>query len=268
MRTLTDIRVYPVKSMAGISLQEAKVELRGLQYDRRWMLVDDAGQFLSQREIPELALLQPELHGNMLKIRHKHKIGLEWLIPLQPETSAMQKLRVQIWSDQCSGLLLPDATHEWFSDVLGKQVRLVYMPNTTRRRADGRYAPKGQYVSFADGFPFLVISEASLADLNERLSVPVPMNRFRPNFVVSGCSPYEEDTWGDFKIGEIPFRAVKPCGRCIMVTADQESGDRAAEPLKTLSGYRKFGNKVCFGQNVIWMGNEDVVVRVGGNVRV
>lgn len=263
MYTLSEIWTYPVKSMAGIALHEAVVQRRGLQYDRRWMMVDEAGRFLSQREIPELALLQPSFHDNQLKINHKSKSGIQWSLPLKPEISGMVKLRVQIWSDRCAGLLMPDNTNEWFSDVLGHHVRLVYMPDTTRRRADGRYAPKGQYVSFADGFPFLVISEASLADLNARLHAPVPMNRFRPNFVVAGSSAFEEDQWSDFQIGGVPFRGVKPCGRCTIVTTDQNTGSTGKEPLKTLSEYRKIGNKVCFGQNVIWMGEGTAVVRVG-----
>ena len=128
------------------------------------------------------------------------------------------------------------------------------MPGTTRRWADGRYAPKGQHVSFADGFPFLIIGQASLDDLNSRLEHPLPMNRFRPNFVFTGGMPFEEDTWKEFQISNFQFLCVKPCARCIIPTTDQETATRAAEPLKTLATFRKAGNKIHFGQNVVWLG--------------
>jgi uncharacterized protein len=131
------------------------------------------------------------------------------------------------------------------------------MPDTTSRAVDRRYAPEGQMVSFADAYPFLVIGEASLADLNSRLEIPVPMNRFRPNLVFSGGTPFCEDGWRDFNIGDQPFRAVKPCARCIMTTIDQQTTTKNAEPLRTLASYRKQDNKVLFGQNVIWMGKKD-----------
>jgi len=131
------------------------------------------------------------------------------------------------------------------------------MPDTARRRADGRYAPKGHFVSFADGFPYLLVGEASLTDLNERLAVPVPMNRFRPNLVFSGGQAYEEDQWSDFTIGDVDFRGVKPCGRCLIITTDQDTGTRYQEPLKTLATYRRTNNKVLFGQNVVLMENEN-----------
>ncbi len=142
------------------------------------------------------------------------------------------------------------------------------MPDTTRRRADGRYAPKGQYVSFADGFSYLIIGQASLDDLNSRLAQPLPMNRFRPNLVFTGGEPFEEDNWSDFQIGSVPFRGVKPCGRCIITTADQETAQRAAEPLKTLATYRKRGNKILFGQDVVWTGEGEASIRVGDNIRL
>jgi uncharacterized protein YcbX len=140
------------------------------------------------------------------------------------------------------------------------------MPDTTRRWADGRYAPKGQHVSFADGFPFLLIGQATLDDLNSRLAQPLPMNRFRPNFVFTGGEPFEEDGWGEIEIGNWKFQCVKPCARCIIPTTDQETATRAAEPLKTLATFRKKGNKILFGQNVVWLGEGDAQVRAGDTI--
>jgi uncharacterized protein YcbX len=137
------------------------------------------------------------------------------------------------------------------SRVIDKKVRLVFMSESTARKADPRYALQGENVSFADGFPYLLISRASLEDLNQRLPLAIEMNRFRPNFVVSGAAPFEEDSWKSIQIGDLRFTAVKPCSRCILTTIDPETGEKGAEPLKTLSSYRRINNKVLFGQNLV-----------------
>ncbi|MBP6827655.1 MAG: MOSC domain-containing protein [Saprospiraceae bacterium] len=266
MYTLTEINVYPVKSLGGIALTEAKTERRGLQYDRRWMLVNDAGRFMTQREIPEMALLGTSIEPPFLTVYRKDNPSEKVQIPLDVPAADLLKLRVEVWEDVCSARILPDDINRWFSDNLHQSLRLVYMPGTTRRRADGRYAPKGHHVSFADGFPYLIIGQASLDDLNMRLERALPMNRFRPNFVFTGGLPFEEDQWGRFSIGQQLFQGVKPCGRCIIPTTDQETALRSAEPLKTLADFRKFGNKILFGQNVVWLGDGDQRVRVGERI--
>lgn len=266
MHTLSEIWIYPVKSLGGIALSEAKIERRGLQYDRRWMLVDDTGRFVSQREIPEMAMLRTAIEPPYLTVFRKDKPTDKVRIPLAPEADKLGKQQVEIWSDRCAGRVLTDDINNWFSDNLRQSLRLVYMTATTRRRADGRYAPKGQYVSFADGFPFLLIGQASLDDLNSRLATPLPMNRFRPNFVVTGGIPFEEDGWKEIAIGDQPFACVKPCARCIIPTTDQETAARSAEPLKTLATFRKEGNKILFGQNLIWLGNGERRVRAGDRI--
>lgn len=263
---LTHLFIYPIKSLGGISLQEAVVERRGLRYDRRWMLVDAEGRFVSQREIPEMALLRTAITSSFLEVFSKDKPDDRVQIPLEIQPEALPKIMVEVWSDRCAARVMDDGINAWFSRVLKQAVRLVYMPDTTRRRADGRYAPPGQVVSFADGFPFLLIGEASLTDLNSRLAEPVPMDRFRPNLVFTGAEAFEEDQWLDFTIRNQPFRCVKPCARCVMITTDQETAARNAEPLKTLSTYRKKGNKVLFGQNVIWLGQEQALIRVGDTI--
>lgn len=263
MYTLSELWIYPIKSVGGISLTESKVEIRGLQYDRRWMLVNTAGRFMTQREIPALALLRTAIEPEHLIVFHKDQPGAILRIPLDMTGPDQERKMVEVWGDRCKAAVLPSAINAWFSDVLAEEVQLVQMPESTRRHADGRYAPKGQHVSFADGFPFLIIGQSSLDDLNNRMGTPLPMNRFRPNFVFTGGQPFEEDEWSDFTIGDVPFRGVKPCARCIIPTTDQETGLRAAEPLKTLATYRNKGQKILFGQNVVWMGVGQARVRVG-----
>ncbi|MDO8367144.1 MAG: MOSC domain-containing protein [Saprospiraceae bacterium] len=266
--TLSEIWIYPIKSLGGIALQVAVAEARGLRYDRRWMLVDDTGRFVTQREIPTMALLGTAIKPPYLSVFWKSKPQEKVQIPLEIETPEFPKLRVQIWGEQCSARVLSDGINQWFSHHLGQNLRLVYMPDTTRRRADGRYAPPGHHVSFADGFPYLIIGQASLDELNSRLAQTLPMNRFRPNFVFTGGQPFEEDSWKQFSIGQLPFQGVKPCARCIIPTTDQDTATRAAEPLKTLATFRKFGNRILFGQNVVWLGKEESVVRVGDVIRL
>jgi hypothetical protein len=275
MRTLSEIWIYPIKSLGGIALKEAKVEPRGLQYDRRWMLVDDAGRFVSQREIPAMALLGTAIEPPHLSVFWKKSPSEKIQIPLEVPASDLEKLEVQIWDDKCPARVLPKEINDWFSENLKQNLRLVLMPETTRRWADGRYAPKGQHVSFADGFPFLLIGQASLDDLNRRLAQRLPMNRFRPNFVFTGGTPFEEDSWKEFQIspsdqasraGNVQFQCVKPCARCIIPTTDQETATRAAEPLKTLATFRQSGHKILFGQNVVWLGEGEAWVKVGDEI--
>jgi len=263
MKVLSEIWVYPVKSLGGIPLDSAKVEPRGLQYDRRWMLVDETGRFVSQREIPAMALLGTAIEPPHLTVFWRKNPLEKIQIPLDVPAEELEQLEVEIWNDQCPARVLPKAINDWFSENLKQKLRLVSMPDTTRRWADGRYAPKGQHVSFADGYPFLIIGQASLDDLNRRLAQPLPTNRFRPNFVFTGGKPFEEDAWSDFKIGETLFKGVKPCARCIIPTIDQETATRAAEPLKTLATFRQEGHKILFGQNVVWMGDGEERVKVG-----
>lgn len=268
--TLSELWIYPIKSLGGISLDVATVEPRGLQYDRRWMLVDESGRFVTQREIPRMALLGTAIEPPFLSVFWRKDSTEKVQIPLAPNVEDLREQQVRIWNDDCSARTLPDEINDWFSDNLGQKLQLVMLPETTRRWADGRYAPEGQHVSFADGFPFLLIGQATFDDLNRRLEQPLPTNRFRPNFVFKNddSQPFEEDTWRDFTIGEQPFRCVKPCARCIIITTDQETALRAAEPLKTLATFRKVDNKILFGQNVVWLGEGAAQVRVGDALRV
>lgn len=268
MLQLSEIWVYPVKSLGGIQLQESKVTDRGLELDRRWLLVDDDGRFLSQREHPELALFKPEIAGDFLKITHRtHLESID--IPLCPVfLDTMSKIKVTVWDDTIDAFEVSQIATDWFVKQLGISVRLVYMPQESERKLDPDYAITGVEInSFSDAYPFLIIGQASLDDLNGRLEVKIPMNRFRPNFVFTNGDPFEEDAWREFSIGNVSFIGVKPCDRCVITTVDQEKGIISGkDPLKTLAKYRKFGNKVLFGQNVIGLGLGSV--SVGDTVRI
>ncbi len=260
MLTLSAIYIYPVKGLAGISLSSSLVEERGLQYDRRWMLVDDSDTFLTQRKFAQMALLKVKLTDEGLLVQARGKTDL----PI-PFGATGDKLRVTVWDDTCEAIAVSKASDQWFSEALGISCRLVYMPDYSVRPVDSRYAVAHNYVSFADAYPFLLISEESLADLNTRLEEAVPMNRFRPTLVVKGATPFAEDTWYQFRIGECLFYGVKPCARCVVTTIDQETAGKGKEPLKTLASYRQREHKILFGQNVVF-GREGSQIKVGDEV--
>lgn len=249
--TLSQIYIYPIKSLGGISVPSALVESRGLQFDRRWMLVDESGKFLTQRTFAEMALLEVSLQSEGLVINHKTKNITPLFVPYAPTTNNI--LAVQIWDDSCSAVEVSSMANKWFTQALNRFCRLVYMPDSTQRQADLEYANFGDVVSFADSYPILLIGENSLQDLNNRLSEPVPMNRFRPNLVFTGGTPFTEDSWHHFQIGELSFKGVKPCGRCGVITIDQATTQKSQEPLRTLATYRTAPekNQILFGQNVI-----------------
>ena len=245
--TLTSLTLYPIKSACGIALEESEVDPFGLQYDRRWMVVDQSGEFLSQRSHPRLALVTPGIGNGLLRVNAPGMATLE--TPLEPAPTVAT--RVTVWNDTCGAVWVGEPAAGWFSDFLGFSCSLVHMARDTIRPADETYAPAGTRVSFADAFPFLLISEESLADLNQRLAEPLPMNRFRPNLVVAGASPYDEDRWDRIEISGIRLRIVKPCERCVVTTTDQTTTERGKEPLRTLATYRNINGKVMFGQNAV-----------------
>ncbi len=245
--TLSEINVYPIKSAKGISVRIAPVERRGIQFDRRWMVVDASGIFLSQRGFPRLALIETHLGSNSLQVNAP---GMNTLtLSLQP--SGGDPIRVQVWDDGVDAISAGDEAQKWFSTYLDTPSQLVFMPENSIRRVESESAIHNDIVSFADGFPLLLISQQSLDDLNNRLATPVPMNRFRPNIVVDDSSAFAEDRWKKIRIGTMLFYVVKPCSRCITTTVDQETGIQGKEPLTTLSQYRKVDGNVLFGQNLI-----------------
>jgi MOSC domain-containing protein len=250
MPHLSGLNIYPIKSARGIALDESQVDEFGLRYDRRWMVVDRSGQFLSQRSHARLALVVPSIRDGALRIDAPGMPTLETSLDPSPTVAT----RVTVWDDTCGATWLGEKAAEWFTQFLGCACSLVHMAGDTVRPADPAFASQPARVSFADGFPFLLISEESLADLNRRLAEPLPMNRFRPNLVVGGGEPYQEDGWSRIEIGGIRLSVVKPCGRCLVTTTDQNTGERGKEPLRTLATYRKRDGEVMFGQNVVHEG--------------
>lgn len=261
---LTEINIYPVKSLKGISLTEAKVEGRGLQYDRRWMLTNSDGKFWTQRELPKMATIETRITDNGLQLAADGHGSIN--VGFGPEGG--EELTVEIWNDSPPALRYTNGVNDWLAKVLDADCQLVYMADDHRREVDPAYAVDKDIVSFADGYPFLVISEETLGFLNQKLDGPLPMNRFRPNLVVAGAEVHGEHNWRKFAVGESVFYGVKPCKRCVMTTIDQQSGEfTGKEPLKTLATYRSVPGGVIFGENLL-AENPGGVIRVGDEVTV
>ena len=259
MAVISALYVYPIKACRGLRVSEWPVVERGFEADRRWMIVDEAGLFVSQRQVARLSLVSTALEGASLRVSAP---GLGPL--LLPRAYEREDTRaVRIWRDESRGSVHAEGS-AWFSEYLGARVELVYMPDTAHRQVDPARARATDIVSFADGYPFLLISEASLAELNRRLAEPVPMARFRPNIVISGTEPFAEDELSELRLGSIAFRGVKRCERCSVTTIDIETGLASREPLRTLATFRLQDSKVWFGMNLIHDGPG--VLRVGDPV--
>jgi uncharacterized protein YcbX len=266
--TLTSLHVYPVKGLKGIDLETARCTDRGLEHDRRWMVVDAQGAFLTQREHPKMATVWTDITSDALVLSAPDAASVE--VPLDsPDKPTM---RVQVWNSTCDAVPASAAADRFLSDYLGLACRLVYMPESSKRYSNSRYGGEGARVGFADGYAYLLAAQASLADLNARLEArshpAVPMNRFRPNFVVAGSLPYAEDGWQEIRIGGAVLRGAKPCGRCQVTTTDQSSGEvTGPEPLATLSTYRESGEfGVMFGMNLVTV--KTGPVRVGDALEI
>ncbi|MGN6639811.1 MAG: MOSC domain-containing protein [Mucilaginibacter sp.] len=257
MLQISQLFVYPIKSMGGIPVNKVRVTDRGFEHDRRWMLVDENNLFISQREIAEMALIRPEITDAGLKVTYLRN-NSSIIIPFQPQTNEFAEM--QIWDDTCTGQFVSANADRWFSDVLGFSCRLAYMPEDTHRITDQRYTPENSITSFADAYPFLLISQASLDDLNKKLPEPISMNRFRPNIVFTGGEPYSEDLMHSITINNIIFHGVKLCARCNIPTIDQDTGIQGKEPTKTLARYRFKNNKIMFGQNLIHEGIGQIAI--------
>lgn len=251
------LNIYPVKSLAGIPLDRSKLDNMGLQYDRRWMIVSPEGQFITQRTNPEMALIHTAIESGQLTLS---KEGMnDCLVPKAGINSEI--IDVTIWRDTLRVQRVSDATDNWISEALGTPCHLVYISDKVMRQCDLEYAKKGDQTGFADAYPLLIISEASLQDLNTKLEEPVDMRRFRPNIVITGCEPYAEDNMTAFSIKDIPMRGVKLCSRCAVPTVDPDTGKRSSkEPIATLITYRKWDGQVYFGLNAIHENSGDIQV--------
>ena len=257
---LSEIYIYPIKSLGGISLQQAIVMPKGLQHDRRWMLVDEDGMFMTQRVYPELALFKVTADTDQLTIRYKQE---STILPFNHSPFESPAL-VTIWDDRIAAFEVSTIQSSWFSDFLKMKCKLVYFPEENTRPVNPLYSVNNEQVSLADAYPFLIIGQSSLDDLNSRLEQPLPMNRFRPNFVFTGGEPCEEDAWRNFTIGSNRFVGVKPCARCVLTTVNQDTAEKGLEPLRTLATYRKRDNKILFGQNLVAIDHQ--VIAVGDKI--
>lgn len=259
---ISELHVYPVKGCAGIPLQRAVLDTFGIEHDRRWMVVTAAGEFVTQRTHPSLALLRTALEPDALVLRSRQ--AGEVRLPLVPDGA---RRTVRVWRDDVEAIDTGDNAASFVSDHLGAAVRLMYMPEGTVRPADTDHARPGDRISFADGFPLLLITQQSLDELNRRLGEPLPMQRFRPNVVVDAApAAHDEDTWRTVRLGAVPCDVVKPCARCVVTTVDQATGRARKEPLRTLAGYRRWNGQVWFGQNVVHRATG--AVAVGDRVEV
>ena len=251
---LKSIHIYPVKALRGISVQAATVEACGLQGDRRWMVVDAAGRYLTQRDLPGMArILAAPAAGDAMD--GAIVLSMHGADPLHvPVPIAACPAPVMVWRDRVPARSAGEDAAAWLTAALGRPCRLVHLSDPAARPVDPRHGGPGDRVSFADGFPLLVVNTASLDDLNARLAQPVPIARFRSNLVVSGTVPWAEDGWQRLHVGRIAFRAVKPCTRCVVITTDQDTGARAPdrEPLHTLASFRGDADRrALFGQNLV-----------------
>ncbi|MDH5424863.1 MAG: MOSC domain-containing protein [Gammaproteobacteria bacterium] len=242
---VSELYIHPLKSAAAVAVTKAAIDAFGFEHDRRWMLVDEKGEFLSQRQFPRMCLINAAVQATGLRITRP---GAE---PIDVLANKHAVTRVKVWGDVCQAHDCGDRAANYFSEFLQTPCRLVFFPDDEVRQVDLNFAKKGDITGFSDGFPLLVITQASLDDLNSRLRQPVAMSRFRPNIVISGSDSFAEDSWECIRVGGITLRVVKPCSRCSIPSVDPVTAKRSAEPVKTLRTYRMQDSKVYFGQNVI-----------------
>jgi uncharacterized protein len=262
MPSVSALHVYPIKSCRGLELKAVRFDHLGPLYDRRFMVVGEDGGFLTQRELPRMALIEPRLGPTALQVSAP---GMPQLKVAMTQRGA-QRIEVSVWGHRGPAEDAGDHAADWFSAVLERPCRLVRFPDDGVRPIGRGRVPFDAGIAFADGYPVLLLSEASLADLNGRLQQQVPMNRFRPNLVVRDCEPFAEDGWKRVRIGDVVLEVVKPCVRCAITTVDQRTGAAGKEPLATLATYRARDHEVLFGQNCVH--HAPGSVRVGDEVEV
>ena len=242
--------IYPIKSLAGIEVDTTFVEEAGFRYDRSWMIIDEKGRTLTQRDIPEMALLQPSLEDETMTISHKQ--GKKEPFSFNIQDGFGNLIEVAVWNSPCMAREVSPTASKAMGDMLGITCKLVYKPTMPVRPVDPEYAvsPRDQ-VGFADGYPILAFDLSSLEDLNSRLEKPVPMSRFRPNIVFKGGHPYAEDELKEMMIGWLTFHGVKNCSRCKVISIDQETAESDMEAMKMLNSYRQVDARIKFGRYLI-----------------
>ncbi len=262
---LKNIYIYPVKSLAGIELSAAKMEVHGLEFDRRWILIDDRGKFVTQRNDAKLTQIKTAIRDGFLILETRGQMALQ--IPLEQKNTIVEK--VKIWGDLSQGIDEGVDAAKWFKSALGIDCKLFKMAPDAIRKSSIPFRKEPKKVSFADSQPILITNETSLEELNSRLDSPVPMSRFRTNFVVKAPLAFEEDNWKFFTIGDTKFKVKKACGRCNVINIDQITGEisKQKEPFETLSTYRFFNKNVNFGMRCKLAGEDSKMIRIGEEVR-
>ena len=251
-----ELYIYPIKSLAGISVESAKAEEMGFENDRRWMLIDEENQFITQRKYPNLSQFYPKINEGKIVILHQNTTH-EFFI----NETVGEPILSTVWDDETKVFEVNKATSKWFSDELGFECKLVKIINNGDRKHNSTKLDITLNVSLADGYPYLLIGSESLNFLNEKLEEKITIARFRPNIVISSKLPHEEDSFDTFQIRNVKFKNAKPCGRCIMINNDPKNGIVKKEPLNTLSTYRKVDNSILFGTNVMCLNEGEI--RVG-----
>jgi len=259
IHVVKEIYIYPIKSLAGISCQTALAEEMGFENDRRWMLIDAENKHITQREYPIMSQFYPQISDGKISIsfedhQHEFSINEDLNIPIKSH----------VWEDETEVTEVSKSTSEWFSKHLGFECKLVRINKVGDRKHESSRLKETFNVSLADGYPYLLIGSESLDLLNEKLDEKITIKRFRPNIVISSAKAHEEDDYDTFKIGEVEFKNIKPCGRCIMVNNDPQKGIIKKEPLKTLSKYRNVNNSVLFGTNIASLNSG--IIKVGDAV--
>lgn len=250
------IVIYPIKSLAGISVESAEAKTEGFVNDRRMMLVDESGKFVSQREIPQMVRLKTSFQDDKFVVSDgRSKV----MISNHDISSDIET--VSVWKSKMKAYSINTEYDQWFSEVLGRKLRLVRMGEKSKRYRKLFKPPFSTYVSFADGYPYLILGTASMAELNNRCSMKMNSDRFRANIIIESQIPHEEDDWSEINLGTARFQNIKPCVRCIMTTIDQQTAVMSKEPLATLSQYRNKNNKILFGSNMVCL--TEGIVTVG-----
>lgn len=245
---VVELYTYPIKSARGIALSRATLDDAGIQFDRRFMFVDADGNFLTQRVYPRMALIEVTLHDDSVRARAP---GLgEVDVPLDDGVLTGER-EVNIWRDRCVAHVVSREATDFAREFFGIDADLVRMPSTPTRSVDSRFVDGFRGIGFADAFPLLVASRASLDAVNATLATPIPMRRFRPNIVVDGTTAFAEDAWRALRVGDLTLTLPKPCERCVIVNVDPESGTSTPEALRALAKLHTVGGRVLFGQNAI-----------------
>ena len=260
--TIAELWVFPLKGGAGIQVREWPLDAFGPVHDRRWMVVDEQGTFVSQRSDPSLGQVRTSFDDGVLVLESATAGVLRLGLP--GDNAGVVPVRV--WLDEVEAIDCGSDAAAYITRHLGRSARIVFMPDSTLRPLPQEYAPAGGRVSFADAFPLLIIGDGSLIELNGRLAEPISMVRFRPNVVVRGVAPHEEDTWRVVRLGDVECDVVKPCARCAVPTIDPATGVGGREPSRTLAGYRRWDGHIWFGQNAVHRGPG--TLRTGAAVEV